>query len=481
MPRGSRPGERRGGRQRGTPNKKTPLKNAVFLAAAAEPNRSPLDFMLALMRDPQVPFDLRIDMAAAAAPFVHARPEPARNRRPDPLDLRDRLGDTEDLKFQKLDSKPAVDCSWGESGGGNGSGSGGLTPLDFLLGVMNDPAATPRQRVKAVRVAARYKHPYAGGAEGPSVIVVEDKFGFKIDPELARAERDDRLRESRLGGFKKGSAEAKAAEPKLEQIRKRRAERVALVQFRDGYRYQDREADQKRLQELYSKRCSRRKLTPEEEAEEAHLAVRVLSPVSVPVLSPEAIKEARLHSFGMEIEWPTSRIADLDERVVGGETLTAAEEAERQDLRRRYPESAAQADRIDHRYRYWLRRETEIAEKAGMVLPKAQQAARDKCEPLRDPTKIARADLPGKLIQKIRLLETLRFDEILTSEEADELEELHRRYPQRAEQIRNSVVQRLSYDQANRDYRRRTGSDPGPIDEAGPPRFRTPTGRMAGR
>src|SRR5437588_10741250 len=105
MPRGSRPGERRGGRQRGTPNKKTLLKNAVFLAAAGEPNRSPLEFMLALMRDPQAPLDLRIEMAATAAPFVHARPEPARKKRPDPLDLRDWLGDTADLKFGNFEAK----------------------------------------------------------------------------------------------------------------------------------------------------------------------------------------------------------------------------------------------------------------------------------------------------------------------------------------------------------------------------------------
>jgi hypothetical protein len=45
--------------------------NAVFLAVAAEPNRSPLDFMLALMRDPQVPLDDRIELAAKAAPFAH--------------------------------------------------------------------------------------------------------------------------------------------------------------------------------------------------------------------------------------------------------------------------------------------------------------------------------------------------------------------------------------------------------------------------
>jgi hypothetical protein len=101
MPRGSLPGGR-GGRKPGTPNKKTLLKNAVFLAAAGEPNRSPLDFILALMRDPQMPLDLRIEMAATAAPFVHTRP--ARNRRPDPLGGSDCLGDNGDLKFEKLES-----------------------------------------------------------------------------------------------------------------------------------------------------------------------------------------------------------------------------------------------------------------------------------------------------------------------------------------------------------------------------------------
>jgi hypothetical protein len=207
MPRGSRPGERRGGRQRGTPNKKTLFKNAVFLAAASDLNRSPLEFMLALMRDPQVPLDERINLAAAAAPFVHARPEPVRKTAPDPLDLRDRLGHSGDLKFQRLDTKPVADRSGGENGGANA----GPRPLDFLLGVMTDPAATPRQRVKAAGVAARYKHPYAGGLEEPIVVVGADKFGFKVDPELARAERDDQLRESRLKMFKERSAEGLAA------------------------------------------------------------------------------------------------------------------------------------------------------------------------------------------------------------------------------------------------------------------------------
>jgi hypothetical protein len=74
MPRGSKPGERRGGRQRGTPNKATVAKAAALKAASADPTTSPLDFLLGLMRDPEAPVDLRIKVARAAAPLVHAKP-----------------------------------------------------------------------------------------------------------------------------------------------------------------------------------------------------------------------------------------------------------------------------------------------------------------------------------------------------------------------------------------------------------------------
>jgi uncharacterized protein YnzC (UPF0291/DUF896 family) len=214
---------------------------------------------------------------------------------------------------------------------------------------MGDPAASPRQRVKAAAVAARYTHARAGVPGAPTVIVVDDKFDFKVDPEVARAERDDRVREATLKANwykRKSSYEKKAGDQELEQIGKRRAERLALVKFLDGYTSVDREADQKRLNELYSKRRSRKKLAPEEDAEEAHLAVRVLHP-EVKKFDPGLRWSCQIY-----IEWPTTRIAELDERVVGGETLTAAEEAERQNLRRQYPQSAAEADTLDHRFRY---------------------------------------------------------------------------------------------------------------------------------
>src|ERR1700726_5094856 len=78
MPRGSKPGERRGGRQRGTPNKKTARMNAAIDAAAANPAISPLDFLLGIMRDPASSSELRIRAAAQAAPFIHAKPGTAR-------------------------------------------------------------------------------------------------------------------------------------------------------------------------------------------------------------------------------------------------------------------------------------------------------------------------------------------------------------------------------------------------------------------
>ena len=73
MPRGSKPGERRGGRQRGTPNKSTALKKAALLAASIDPNTTPLQFLLGVMRDPKAPTELRVQVARAAAPLVHGK------------------------------------------------------------------------------------------------------------------------------------------------------------------------------------------------------------------------------------------------------------------------------------------------------------------------------------------------------------------------------------------------------------------------
>jgi hypothetical protein len=69
MPRGSLPGERRGGRQKGTPNRATAAKAAEIAASGL----TPLDYMLVVMRDESASRQERLEAAAKAAPYVHPR------------------------------------------------------------------------------------------------------------------------------------------------------------------------------------------------------------------------------------------------------------------------------------------------------------------------------------------------------------------------------------------------------------------------
>lgn len=69
MARGSKPGERRGGRAKGTPNRKT----AETVAAIEESGLTPLDYMLSVLRDANNDVLLRLDAANKAAPYVHAK------------------------------------------------------------------------------------------------------------------------------------------------------------------------------------------------------------------------------------------------------------------------------------------------------------------------------------------------------------------------------------------------------------------------
>jgi hypothetical protein len=163
MPRGSKPGERRGGRQRGTPNKKTLLRTAAINAAAADPSISPLGFLLGLMRDASLPIERRVDMAAAAAPLFHAKLKaPKRDQNApktwtliDAIDGQPGLGSEGKIKLVAKPKPPAADGTPGSS----------ISPLEFLLNVMNDPATPPDLRIKAARIPSRAAHDKLMGVE----------------------------------------------------------------------------------------------------------------------------------------------------------------------------------------------------------------------------------------------------------------------------------------------------------------------------
>ena len=63
MPRGSKPGIKRGGRTRGTPNRRTILADRIFVAAAAHPVAGWQELLSVLMDDQALPADTRLVIA----------------------------------------------------------------------------------------------------------------------------------------------------------------------------------------------------------------------------------------------------------------------------------------------------------------------------------------------------------------------------------------------------------------------------------
>ncbi len=343
MPRGSKPGERRGGRQRGTPNKSTVLKNAVLCATAANSSSSPLDFLLGLMRDPQVPTDLRIEMAARAARFVHIPPRsPARKRTPaTEAGAGIKIGRSNTLPNFNA---PKVDATLSAAAPGVAD-SADLAPLDFLLSVMSDPEAAPQQRIRAARAAAPNLHTHPHPDQMP--IVIEDPFGFDIDPAAARALRDDerradRLREATASDERSYSAETlDRLNAEKRELQARIAERVKLLRCPSVYGEREAKKDEGRLRALPSKRDE---FTAEEDAEEAHLMARLAAYRA----SPEGQARARIAQLGNQ--W---RIKPLGGRALTPEEQSAAEQsaAEQSELgalRARYPDLPDDRDPLDY-------------------------------------------------------------------------------------------------------------------------------------
>jgi hypothetical protein len=76
MPKGSKPGERRGGRQKGTLNKLTVERQMRAIAgfkAAVVTGELPLDVMLRRMHGDTTITDRQFEAAVAAAPYIHPR------------------------------------------------------------------------------------------------------------------------------------------------------------------------------------------------------------------------------------------------------------------------------------------------------------------------------------------------------------------------------------------------------------------------
>jgi hypothetical protein len=235
MPKGSKPGERRGGRQRATPNRRTVLADRILVAASENPTASRRQLLTILVKDRGLPAEIRMAIArtqgSRASRSTEPRAEshgPAKNTAP--------------------------------------------VTLDVLFSIVQDVAASLSQRRTAASEAALHflrKNP-ARGWPG----AIPDDCGFVISPKMAKEYRDSKLRLRELlenpgselvAVAKRRNALRVRIKMMLERLESPSPDRYSITQWLN---------DKKWLLELAEKRASKVVLTEEDDAEEAHRMAR---------------------------------------------------------------------------------------------------------------------------------------------------------------------------------------------------------------
>ena len=193
-----------------------------------------------------------------------------------------------------------------------------VTPLGFLLGVMRDADAPPHLRIRVAAMVAPYVHAKrvtADPSENPvQTVVVDDPYGFKVEPAVARALRDDK---QRLSSERYPFRDEVAAE--MAELKARIGEIGKTLECPPGYTLMDAMEDGQRRNELGSVRRRGAVLTTAEDVEDAHLHARL----EAYLRSPEGLGRERISELGF---------------VKISRRLTPAEENELADLKARYPD-----------------------------------------------------------------------------------------------------------------------------------------------
>jgi hypothetical protein len=285
MLRGSRPGERRGGRKRETPNRRTVLTDRILSIGSEHPTASPCAFLLILVKDRNLPADTR--MAVAPKCFATKRTRSGGTRRPRAsADIRSSVAQGTGAKsmegsksIQTAASAPA-NQDWNPQ------------VLDALLGIVQDVTADFKARRKAALKIAEFLLPKAG----KKAKVVPDEYGFTVNPNLARKYRDIRreLRSLDRGPTRKIPAVA-------QKIQKLTAQADAIrqrlqVPCPSKYGREQVHQDLSRLIEFIELRANNTALTEAQDDEEAHLRARfdvfAYGPEHAPHLRRQALQDA---------------------------------------------------------------------------------------------------------------------------------------------------------------------------------------------
>lgn len=253
MPRGSKPGERRGGRQRTTPNRRTVLADRILAAVLGHPTATWQQLVVILLEDSTLPADVRMAIARECLPAQISRSAKPRAEK-SPLRKRQQ---TEPASLPRAASPPDA----------------GLTQLYVLFSIAKDPLAGPAQRRKAAVGVAQHFLPKRPGITRSGA--VSDEHGFVIDPQIAREYRDSKLRLRALSASPRASS--LATERRANKLRARVKTILQRLQCPCPSRYGEsqRKADSERLMHFAHQRRAKTIFSEADIAEEAHLRARV--------------------------------------------------------------------------------------------------------------------------------------------------------------------------------------------------------------
>jgi hypothetical protein len=320
MPRGSKPGERRGGRQRATPNKRTVLAERILAVASCNPTATRHELLLVLARDQALPADIRMAIARKSFPAVTSR---SLEGDPEKTPLPQSIERSSNAKFDRSSNKPQLTTK--RTAPRAKMGPKVFPALELLLSIAQDTTARPAERRKAASEVAEYFLPRnPGGKKSPRGKMPPDEYGFIVDRALARELRDNKLWLACLPLAKKLTPYAVAQRATELQTRIRAIQETLQCPCPSKYGLNEIKRDGERLESFGRRRVSRKILTFEEDMEEAH-------------------RTARYESFrnGPEIA-ARKRLADLREKKRGAdlgykEPLTRAEQITFQYLALLYP------------------------------------------------------------------------------------------------------------------------------------------------
>ena len=274
MLRGSKPGERRGGRKRDTPNRRTVLTDRILSTGLDHPTASRRAFLLKLIKDRKLPGDTRMAVAPKCFPPRTSRPRP----------LADIVTIIAQEPLATVDSAAAS----------KGSQTPAAVPairdwypqaLDALFGVIQDATADPKARRKAALRLAEFLLPKAG----KKAKVLPDEYGFSVNANLASAYRDIQLELRALVNGPARKIPAIAEKIKKLEVRSDAIRRRLQVPCPTKYGNKEVADDYARLLQFTWLRDAETALTETQKAAEAHRKVRL----DVFMASPELIARRR--------------------------------------------------------------------------------------------------------------------------------------------------------------------------------------------